>query len=150
MDILPFVVADRAGGIALESVRQVVRATEILPLPRAPRIIEGVIDFRGDIVPVVNLRDRLGLAKRGIELTDRFIVSDAGGLLAALHVDSVGTVSIVEPKLVGAKSEDSLCGALGLAGAASLSDGMLLIYDLQSFFTASEREAVQSALAERV
>lgn len=148
MDILPFAVADRPGGIPLENVRHVVRATEILPLPRAPRIIAGVIDFHGDVVPVVNLRDRLRLAQRHIELTDRFIISDAGGLLIALHVDSVGTVSVVEAKPFGTEAEDSLTEGLGITGAASLPDGMVLIYDLKSFFTASEREALEAALAE--
>jgi purine-binding chemotaxis protein CheW len=149
MDILPFEVADRAGAIALETVRRVLRATEILPLPRTPRIVEGIIDFHGEIVPVIDLRERFGLARKALDLSDRFIIADAGGLLVGLHVDSVGTASSVEPKQVGTGGGKSLSESLGIAGAASLPDGMLLIHDLDSFFTAAEREAISSALAER-
>lgn len=148
MNILPFAVADRAGGIALEHVREVVRATEIQKLPRAPRIVEGVIDFHGEIIPVINLRDRLGIAARHTELTDRFIISNAGDLPVALHVDQVGTVTAVDLRPIGSEAENSLSDSLGVAGAASLPDGMVLIYDLGSFFAASEREAVRSALSE--
>lgn len=150
MNILPFVVADRGGGIALEHIREVVRATEIQKLPRTPRIVEGVIDFHGEIIPVINLRDRLGIAVRDTELTDRFIISNAGDLSVALHVDDVGTVTAVELISIGSEAEDSLSDGLGLAGAASLPEGMILIYDLESFFTASERDAVHSALSEPI
>jgi purine-binding chemotaxis protein CheW len=150
MNILPFAVAGRAGGIALEHVRHVVRATAIMKLPRAPRIVEGVIDFHGEIIPVVNLRHRLAAEARVTQLTDRFILANAGDLSVALHVDEVGTVTAVEAKTFGSEAEDSLADGLGLAGAASLPDGMVLIYDVGSFFTSSEREAVQSALSDAV
>lgn len=150
VEILPFAVADQAGGVRLENVRQVVRAAEILPLPRAPRFIGGVLDFHGQIVPVVNVRERLGLGKIDIELTDRFIISDAGGLLLALHVESVGTVSTAEIKQASSDSALSIGEGLGVAGVAPLPDGTLLIHDLGRFFTASEREALDSALAERM
>lgn len=150
MNILPFTVADQHGGIPLENVRQVVRATEITSLPSAPNVIEGVIDLHGEIVPVVDLRGRFGLVEKSTELSDRFIIAQAGDLVVALHADAVDTVLAAELKMFGTKAAGPVSEELGIAGATSLPDGMTLIYDLEAFFTASERDAVQSALAERM
>ena len=67
-------------GVDVLQVREIVRAPAITPLPRAPRLVEGVIDLRGSIIPVVDLGRALGGAP---------IESDAGARIAIVEVDGL-------------------------------------------------------------
>lgn len=146
--ILPFTAAGQRGGIMLNYVDEVQRACAISRLPSAPGVIEGVINIRGEIVPVVDLRARFDLPPKPLALNDRFIIMRCSGRSVGLHVDEVDTPrTLGSEALVG--SADELSRALGLNGVAKLSDDLLLIYDADAFLSSTEREALERALAER-
>jgi purine-binding chemotaxis protein CheW len=146
--ILPFAAAEQRGGVMLNYVDEVQRACAISRLPSAPGVIEGIINLRGEIVPVVDLRARFDLPRKPMELNDRFIIVRCSGRRVGLHVDEVDT-----PRTLGsedlAKSADAFSGALGLNGVAKLTDDLLLIYDADAFLSSTEKEALERALAER-
>jgi hypothetical protein len=73
-------------------VEKVVRAAEITPLPKAPEIVLGVVNWQGRIIPVVNMRARFGLAAREIDLADRLIFARTGKRAVALIADFVDGV----------------------------------------------------------
>src|SRR5262245_6063358 len=83
------VVASDGGTLALPSsdVVEVVRAVAVTPLPKAPAIVEGVMNVRGKVVPVINVRARLGLSAREIAPSDHFVIARVAGREVALHVD---------------------------------------------------------------
>lgn len=149
MHILPFAIAGQRGGICLNAVREVVRAVAVTPLPTTPAIIEGVINLRGETIPVVNLRQRFGLEPKSTELTDRFIVINAAQPFA-LHVESAEIPVALDEEGLAEAAEDSLAEAIALAGISATPDGLVLIYDPSSFFTSLERKAIEAALEGRV
>jgi purine-binding chemotaxis protein CheW len=73
--VLVFALDDSLYALPLPSVERVIRAVEITALPGAPRIVLGVIDARGRIIPVLDIRMRLGLPERELACDDRFIVA---------------------------------------------------------------------------
>jgi purine-binding chemotaxis protein CheW len=148
--ILPFTVDGHPGAVALESVKEVVRATAVTRLPATPGIIEGIINLRGVIVPVVDLRRRFGLPPKEPHLTDRFVIADSGLGLLGLHVDTVDPVMQVDPEKLTAIRESSFAGQIALTGVVQTTDGILLIHDLADFFSCAERQAIDAALFERV
>src|SRR5262249_2567798 len=77
----------RRYGLPATEVRELVRAVAIVPLPMAPPGVEGVVNLRGRVVPVIDLRARLGLASRPVAPSDHMIVVSLGERLAALRVD---------------------------------------------------------------
>jgi purine-binding chemotaxis protein CheW len=84
--------------IPIESVREIVRLRPMTPVPGAPPAVCGVISLRGDIVEVIDLRVRLGLAVGATGRASRIVtVSAAVGQLAGLLVDAVEEVVIAEP-----------------------------------------------------
>lgn len=91
-----FFLGDQAFGLEVEQVREVVRYTRITPVPLAPPLIRGLINLRGEIIPVVDLRRRLGFEV--LEPSERsFLVVAVGeGGQLALLVDDVGEVIDVE------------------------------------------------------
>ena len=87
-------------GIDVLSVREIVRSREVTPLPHAPPLIEGVIDLRDTVVPVLDL----GRALAGHAVEDwnegRIAVLEVDGLVFGLRVDSATEVLDVDPALV--------------------------------------------------
>jgi purine-binding chemotaxis protein CheW len=141
-EILVFTLGAARYALWSTDVRELIRAVAIVPLPRAPRIVEGVINLRGQIVPVLDLRARLGLVPKPLEPTDHFIVVSAGERLVAVRADRA--LSLVT---VGTGSLDELQAAPFLAGAARLPDGLVLIHDLRTFLAAGETTELDGALS---
>ena len=144
-EILVFETAGQRYGLAAADVREVLRAVLPTPIPNAPSIIEGVIDLRGTIVPVLDIRRRFRLPARPIEHTDHLIVARAGERLVALHADRAVELARLEASAVE-QTENVLPGADYVAQIARFPDGLVLIHDLQSFLSAAEGEALSTAL----
>src|SRR5471030_1523511 len=89
MRLLSFNLDDHRYGVAAGAVAEIIRAVAITPLPGSPSVVEGIIDVRGAIVPVFDLRARFSLPAKPLETSDRFIIARTALRVAALHVDHV-------------------------------------------------------------
>src|SRR5438046_2560899 len=87
-----FMVADLFFGIDVRRVQEVLRGQEVTPVPRAPAVIEGLINLRGQIVPAVDVRRRLGLAPRSADAQPMNMVVRTEEGAASLLVDEIGDV----------------------------------------------------------
>lgn len=83
-----FEVSGRTIAIDVSHVREVVRWQPVTPLPNAPRLIEGVIDLRGAVVPVVDLGRALGGDPVVVTNAARIAVTEIDGLVVGFGVDS--------------------------------------------------------------
>ena len=132
--------------LPLDIVQRVVRAVEILPLPKAPEIVTGVINVQGQVVPVIDIRARFRLPPREMEIDDRFIIARTSKRTVALIADSVaGVRELAEGELVEARNV--LPSTEYLRGVAKTEDGLVLIYDLERFLSIDEETALDSALS---
>lgn len=75
--------------IPVGQVAQILRHENVLDIPKAPRFVAGVVNLRGDIVPVVDLRERFGVPKTQEKKKERIVVTSQGGRLYGLLVDEV-------------------------------------------------------------
>lgn len=91
-----FRVGDAVYAIDVSQVREVVRWQSVTPLPAAPRLIEGVIDLRGAVVPVVDLGRALGAAPVAPSPSARIAVVELDGLVMGLAVDAAVEVMSVD------------------------------------------------------
>lgn len=89
LKIVTFTVGEEQCGINIMNVQEIIRVIGAVKIPKAPAYVGGVINLRGKIVPVIDLRKRMG--KSITEYTDssRIIVVDSGYMLAGLVVDAV-------------------------------------------------------------
>ena len=126
------------------SVREIVRAVAIAPFPGAPRVIEGVINLHGRLVPLIDIRERLALPPVALA-PDQFIVAlQISDRLIAVRVDDVEDVMDVAQANVEAPA--ALSPVLQrLQGVAPSESGALVIYDMDAFLTQAEREAIDQA-----
>lgn len=155
MDILFFELEGQRYGLPAVRVRQVVRMVAIAPLPRAPRAIEGVVNIRGEIVPVFDLRARFSLPARAPDPAEHLIFLTAGERAVAIRVDSADSLESIPDEDVTAAS--ALAASVGgpdtarhVGGVAATIDGAIVIYDLDRFLSTEESAALDGALATSV
>lgn len=118
----------------------------ITPLPRAPHVVEGVINVRGSLVTVINLRARLGLRQRPPLVGDHLVMVRVGARTVALRVDRA--VEMVTVDSVRIESALGVDGACHVSAVAKLDDGLLVIHDVETFLSADEAVALEVAVAE--
>lgn len=142
--ILAFDVERQRFGVPLADVREVARAVSVVRLPKAPPIVEGAINIRGDVVPVLDFRARFRLTPKGVEPSDQLVVAHAGDRTVAIRVDRVRDVVPIDEDDIERIDKVTPRGEL-IAGIAKLPDGLILIHDLSTFLTAAESEALSAA-----
>jgi purine-binding chemotaxis protein CheW len=91
-NLVGFEVAGVAYAVDIQRVREIVRPLPTLSLPHVPDEIVGVVDHRGNVVPVIDLRKRFGVAASGRERDARWIIVNRGERLLGLAVDRVSEV----------------------------------------------------------
>lgn len=133
--------------LPLACVERTERAVAVSRLPAAPEIVLGVIDVRGRIVPVIDLRARLRLPPRALGVGDRMVVATTPRRAVAMVADAVeGVVECDAATLVAA---DAVVPGLDFVkGIARRDDGLILIHDLDRFLSLEEEAALERALAE--
>jgi purine-binding chemotaxis protein CheW len=147
--VLVFEVEGHRYAIDTDSVHEIVRAVSLVRLPRAPRVITGVINVRGEVLPVLDLRARFGLPARSLRLSDVFVIVETQRRRWALRADGANELMRV-PRASIALLRESVPRAEYLAGTAVLPDGLLLICDVELFLDEAERSTLELALAEQV
>jgi purine-binding chemotaxis protein CheW len=140
-----FRLAGRPCAVAATAVVEILAAVAVTPLPRQPAYIAGVVDLRGTIVPVLDLRVRFGIPARPMELSDRLIVIRASGRLLMLWVDDVEAFAPVDLTTWNGAG-GLVTGDPGLAGVVASSDGVTAIYDVDAFVAQCEADAVFDAV----
>jgi purine-binding chemotaxis protein CheW len=92
LHIVGFKVGRETYGVPITSLHEIVRVPEITAVPDAPDYMEGVINLRGKIVSVIDLRKRFGEAETALNRRNRILVLEHGGRLSGLIVDSASEV----------------------------------------------------------
>src|SRR5574340_1277142 len=99
-------------GIGIEYVHEIIKVPEITAMPDAPDFFEGVINLRGKIIPVLDLRRRLRLSRSEKNRASRILISENQSLLVGLLVDSVTEVLKLDPKSV--EEPPQMISAIGI------------------------------------
>ena len=143
-EILVFEIDGCRYGLSSADIRELVRVPTSVSLPKAPAVIEGIINLRGKVVPVLDIRKRFRHPAKAAQPQDHLVVAQADRRLVALRVDRAVGLSEV--------SSDDIENAAAitprteyLAGVAKLPDGLVLIHDLRTFLADSEARHLDEA-----
>lgn len=143
--VLTFELGGTRFGMLAASVREVHPSATIAPLPRAPSAVEGVLDVRGTMAPVFDLRSRLGIEPRVQGPDDHLVIADAGERLVVVRVDrAIDLVHVPARDLETAVGLDA--GLKSVTAVARLPDGLIVIHDLAAFLSSKESEQLAAAL----
>ena len=102
LQLVTFSIGEEEFGVDILSVQEIIRMMDITKVPRAPEFVEGVINLRGKVIPIIDLRRRFGLSTRDHDKHTRIIVIEINNMIVGFVVDSVSEVlripsSTVEP-----------------------------------------------------
>ncbi len=115
-------------GLSINSVQEIVRPPAVTRVPFAPPFIEGIANLRGDILPLVNLRDRFGMPDKAADTNTRVVVLKNGNHALGLIVDGVSEVTqIDEHHLDRTQNGRSFIDSRFIRGIANLNDGKRII-----------------------
>jgi len=144
-EVLIFELGSQRYGLPTADVRELVRAVTITPLPDAPALVEGVVNVRGRVLPVLDIRARFHLPAKALDPSDHFIVASAGPRGVILRVDRATHIALVDEASVQS-ARDLGPSAAYVSGVAKLDGGLVLIHDLATFLSAQEGTSLDEAL----
>lgn len=134
LQLVIFSLENEQYGIDTAQVKEIARMEEITPIPRCPQFIEGVLNLRGQILPVVCLRKRLTLSTRTDTTATRIVIVDAEEVKVGLIVDAVTEVSdIAEARVTPAPD---LAATSFVTGVCHRGDSLIALLDPVRLFSA--------------
>lgn len=144
--LVVFDLAEEAYGVDIGSVREIIRMQEITAVPRTPDYVEGVINLRGKVIPVIDMRKRFGFPVADYTKDTRIVVIDIGGADIGATVDAVTEVlrlgsDSIEPPMAVITTADSDY----LLGIAKLESRLIILLDLQRALAADAMSGSASA-----
>lgn len=128
-------------GVDVRLVQEIIRVTDITQVPRAPGFIKGVINLRGRIIPVVDLRRKLNLGEVQITKHSRIVVVKVRDRLVGLLVDGASQVLKVAVSTIEQAPEEVVeIDANYIRGVAKLQTRLIILMDLQKILAIELRE----------
>ncbi len=144
--LVVFELGDERYGLDIDSVYEIIRHQPVTAVPQAPSFVEGVINLRGRIIPVVDLRRRFGMMTGTLTKASRIVVCEAAGTRVGLVVDGVSEVLMVNNESVE-QTPDVAAGydANYLRGIAKLGDRLVILLDLAGLFGEVDAAAIAAS-----
>jgi len=145
LQLVTFRIGNEEFGVNILAVQEINRMLQITRVPQSPPDVEGVINLRGRIIPVIDLRKRFGSADDAAEQDNRIIVVEVEQRILGFIVDGVSEVlrissKIVEPAPTMTTSVDSDY----IEGVGKLDDRLLILLDLKRLFNLEDIDQVVS------
>jgi len=142
LQLVSFLLGNEEFGADILMIQEIIRLVPITRVPKAPPFVEGVINLRGKVIPIIDLRKRLNLEiDKESGRSTRIIVVQVGGKTTGFIVDAVSQVlriptSTIEPPpdvVAGVDSEY-------ITGVSKLEDRLLIILDFSKILTSKEKK----------
>jgi purine-binding chemotaxis protein CheW len=143
LQLVSFKLRDEEFGVDILQVQEIIRMQEITNVPNAPQFVEGVINLRGRVIPVVDLRKRFSLEAKEHSKATRIVVVKIGQITVGLIVDEVSevlripedTVEPPPPIVAGIESDY-------IKGVGKLEDRLLILLDLNKILSQEEEASL--------
>ncbi|HVR71018.1 MAG TPA: chemotaxis protein CheW [Vicinamibacteria bacterium] len=136
-----FYLAGEEYGVDVRLVQEIIRLAEITQVPRAPQFVKGVINLRGRIIPVIDLKRKLGLGEVEPGKQARIVVVRVRERLLGLLVDGASQVLKVPVSVIEAAPEEVVeIDASYIRGVAKLEKRLIILVDLQKVLSAELRD----------
>jgi len=146
--LVVFDLAHEAYGVDIGTVREIIRMQDVTSVPHRPDYVSGVINLRGRITPVVDLRKRFNLPETEISRESRIVVVDIDGQDIGMIVDAVTEVLRISSDQIEPPSNMIAAGGSDyIVGIAKLESQLVLLLDLERVLTSAQTESSPELLA---
>ncbi len=145
LQLVTFSIGEEEFGVNILKVQEIIRTMEIAKVPRAPEFVEGVINLRGKVIAIIDLRRRFGLVPKAHDKNTRIIVIEINNIIVGFVVDAVSEVlripaSTVEPPPPVVAGVDSDY----ISGVGKLQDRLLIMLDLDKLLSSEDMDLLNN------
>ena len=150
VQMISFAIGSERFGVEILDVQEVIMMSDVTEIPNAPDFVEGVINLRGNIIPVLDLRKRLRLRGhrefRQYAPGTRILVVEIEGNVTGFIVDSVAKVISVPVAKITPPPDIIVAGVQSqyISGVVHLEEGILVILDFRKILSVEEKDALGS------
>lgn len=145
MMLLTFTMDDWTCALDISVIDKTYRAAALTPLPETPEVVQGIVNIRGTVLPVISLRRRFSLPEKTLSPSDHFIVADTPSRTVVLVVNEIGGVIECDEQDITA-ADDILPALKHVEGVLRLKDGIVVIHDLEKLLSLDEDAALAKAM----
>lgn len=139
IQLVTFRLQDETYGINVMQVQEVLRISEIAPVPGAPPYVLGIINLRGNVVTVIDTRSRFGLSNTETDDSSRIVIIESEQQVVGILVDSVAeVVELRQSEIDSAPNVGNEESSRYIQGVASHNDDLLIVVDLNKLLTEEE------------
>lgn len=146
VQVVSFKLGSEEYGVDIAQVQEINRMVAVTHVPRAPQFMEGVINLRGQLIPIIDLRARFGMPRAEHTKSTRIVVTEIGAKRVGMVVDSVSEVlrlpldQIEEaPEMItGVETEY-------IRGVGKIEDRLIILLDLAKIISGSEKRELEAA-----
>lgn len=143
LQLVTFKVSEEEFGIEIFLVKEIIRMLDITKIPNAPDFVEGVVNLRGKVIPIIDMRKRFGLNSIDYNKQTRIVVVEMSAIFMGFVVDAVSevlripadTVEPPPPVVAGIDSEY-------ISGVGKLEDRLLIMLDLNKLLKTEEQSSL--------
>jgi len=149
VQVVSFKLGAEEYGVDIDQVQEINRMVAVTHVPRAPQFMEGVINLRGQLIPIIDLRTRFGMPRAEHTKNTRIVVTEIGTKRVGMVVDSVSEVL----RVPAAQIEDAPEMLTGvdteyIHGVGKVEDRLIILLDLARIISTSERRELESSEVE--
>jgi len=142
--VVAFALGSETYGVDINKVKEIIPIQKIVPVPRAPVFVEGIINLRGKVIPVLDLRKHFGFEKKALDPNQRIVLTEVSDENVGVIVDSVSSViripeDSIEPPasvIVGEEIEY-------IQGIAKLGDNLIVLLDLTRIISDAQKRTLK-------
>jgi len=143
LQLVTFRLGEEEYAFDILSVREIKRMMEITRVPRSPDFIEGVVNLRGNVIPILDLRKRFGLPPREPDPETRIIVSEVDRRVVGFIVDTVTEVLRIHADTVEPPGDIAGIDAEYIKGVGKIDDRLLILLDVDRVLSKQEKQILE-------
>jgi len=138
LQIVSFHIDEEEFGLEILRVQEIIRTAPLTRVPASPAFVEGVVNLRGRVIPVISLRKRFGLGPREADKETRIIVVEVTGTVLGLMVDAVSEVVRIKPETLEPPPRLGRVEREYVRGVAKLEGRLLILLDIERLMSEAE------------
>lgn len=148
IQLVSFHIDDEEFGLEILRVQEIIRTPPLTRVPASPAFVEGVVNLRGRVIPVISLRKRFGLGARELDKETRIVVVEVMGTVLGLMVDAVSEVLRIKPDTLEPPPRLGRVEREYVRGVAKLEGRLLILLDIERLMSEAE-EAVCAQIGQK-
>jgi len=147
LQLVSFFIGNEEFGVDILYVQEINRMSQVTKVPNAPEFVNGVINLRGRVIPVIDLRLKFGMPKKEHDKNTRIIVMEVSGKTVGFIVDSVNEVLRISKNVTEPAPELAMgINSEYIKAVGKLDDRLLILIDLEKILSKDEKIQLETVL----